>query len=193
MSDACTIELTVPGTLLFRDLAVRVVMEACKLLSQAAGVAASVSNGEESANSSLALSERFDFSNEFTIAFTSAFSEIFNNIPIHAYEGQGNGTIRFAIQIGPDRLTVEIVDNGKSFDINKVPPPDDLPMGGMGIHIARMMLDELVYEPGPPNRWRLVKYIQAAQDVPPSPEESPEESHRSEHAEHDDPEHVSSS
>lgn len=174
MSDACTIELTVPGTLLFRDLAVRVVMESCKLLSQAAGRAYSVSHAEESVSSSLGLSERFDFNNEFTIAFTSAFSEIFNNIPIHAYEGQGNGTIRFAIQIGEDNLTVDIVDTGKSFDINKVPPPDDLPMGGMGIHIARMMLDELIYEPGPPNRWRLVKYIHGAQDVQ-SPTDEPHE------------------
>ena len=30
---------------------------------------------------------------------------------------------------------------------------------GMGIHIARALLDEVIYEPGPPNLWRLHKQL----------------------------------
>jgi hypothetical protein len=33
------------------------------------------------------------------------------------------------------------------------------PEGGMGIHIAKTMLDEISYEPGPPNLWRLMKRL----------------------------------
>ena len=36
-----------------------------------------------------------------------------------------------------------------------------LPEGGMGIHIAKTMLDEVTYEPGPPNKWRLCKRLDA--------------------------------
>ena len=37
-----------------------------------------------------------------------------------------------------------------------------LPEGGMGIHIAKTMLDEVIYEPGPPNLWRLIKRLDTA-------------------------------
>jgi anti-sigma regulatory factor (Ser/Thr protein kinase) len=154
MSDAHTIELTVPGLLQFRDLAVRVVMESCKLLGRLEADATSDSNRRANTPS-----ERFDFNDQFTVEFTSAFQEIFNNIPKHAYGGSGGGSIRFDIEVGHDHLIVNITDTGKSFDISEVPLPDDLPISGMGLHIARTMLDELHYEPGPPNRWRLVKYV----------------------------------
>jgi len=192
MPDARTIELTIPGTLGFRDVAVRVVMESCRILSQSIETISahsqahggdrgqSASNGADdngtgakpgtTSNPLLPLPDGYDFEDEFTLAFTSAFSEIFNNIPIHAYSGQASGMIQFAIEIGVNRLAVEITDTGKSFDIDDVPLPDELPIGGMGIHIARMMLDELEYQPGPPNRWRLVKYVQSSSDAHPQPE-----------------------
>jgi len=40
---------------------------------------------------------------------------------------------------------------------------ESLPEGGMGIHIAKTMLDEMTYEPGPPNLWRLCKRLHATQ------------------------------
>ena len=58
-------------------------------------------------------------------------------------------------------MTVEIKDQGEPFDIAAVQSPDldSLPEGGMGIHIAKTMLDEVTYEPGPPNLWRLCKRL----------------------------------
>ncbi len=35
----------------------------------------------------------------------------------------------------------------------------------MGIHIAKTMLDEMTYEPGPPNLWRLCKRLPKQQVV----------------------------
>jgi anti-sigma regulatory factor (Ser/Thr protein kinase) len=168
MSDVRTIELRVPGLLQFRDVALRVVMEACKLVGKA-GAAAHADKSGPAPGIRIPLSSSYDFHDQFTMEFTSAFSEIYNNIPIHAYEGKGKGTIECTIHIGADHLMVDVVDTGKSFDIDTVPLPDDLPMSGMGIHIARTMLDELEYVAGPPNRWRLVKYLERPQDRPEQP------------------------
>ena len=100
-----------------------------------------------------------DLQRDFDSEFISAFSEIFNNISIHAYERSDQGEVRIEINPSTDRLIVVITDHGKSFDIDSVPPPalDELPEGGMGIHIARACLDELTYTPGSPNTWRLSK------------------------------------
>ena len=60
-----------------------------------------------------------------------------------------------------------VKDHGKPFDIDGVAPlpaeldEESLPEGGMGIHIAKTMLDEMTYEPGPPNLWRLLKRLPA--------------------------------
>ena len=62
-------------------------------------------------------------------------------------------------------LVIEVRDQGHPFDIDGVAPlPQELdeatlPEGGMGIHIAKTMLDEMTYEPGPPNLWRLRKRL----------------------------------
>jgi serine/threonine-protein kinase RsbW len=156
-----TIRLIVPGTLEHRDLAVRVVSESCRLVS---GGTAARTDGDS-------IDVGYDLRHPFDAAFVSAFAEIFNNIVIHAYDRAGAGTIDMTLEIDRDQLVVDIVDTGKPFDIETVPSPelDDLPEGGMGIHIARTMLDAVEYVPGPPNKWRLVKRLtrpaaQAAND-----------------------------
>lgn len=168
MLDTRTVALTIPGLLEFRDMAMRVVMESCRLVGQAGDQAKNKSQGNGERHD---LSEKYSFTDQLTLAFSSAFSEIFNNIVLHAYGGSGRGSIQCEIIIAPDHLAVVLTDSGQSFDIDAVPALDDpLPMGGMGIHIARTMLDELHYEPGPPsNRWRLVKYIQQPSERDASP------------------------
>lgn len=170
MSGDLLIELSVPGKLQFCDVARRVVMESCKILiseqtrpSQVTSNTA-INTAIEPAttkSSSVLPSGRYEFHDQFTLEFISAFSEIFNNVALHAYAGKNDGTIDFRIQINSDHLIVDIHDMGTTFDIQAVPLPDELPTGGMGIFIARSMLDELDYKPGPPNRWRLTKYIQS--------------------------------
>ena len=140
-----------PASLQYRDLAVRCVTSACHLVGQSAG---DVANRDTS---------RLELQRTFDAAFISAFSEIFNNIAIHAYERSGEGGLRLELTPHDDHLVLEISDNGKTFDLSAVPAPEleSLPEGGMGIHIARACLDELKYTPGPPNRWRLTKYLRA--------------------------------
>ncbi len=147
-----TIHLVVPGSLTYRAVAVRVVAEACRLVS---------APGVERAPEGMA----YDLRHPFDAEFVSAFAEIYNNIAIHAYGRRPDGgTIELTIEAATDQLCVEIRDGGAPFDIAVVSSPDldSLPEGGMGIHIARAMLDEVAYQPGPPNVWRLIKRISAA-------------------------------
>jgi anti-sigma regulatory factor (Ser/Thr protein kinase) len=143
-----TLQLTLPGHLRYRSVAVRVVAEACRLVS-----GANVSDERGLA---------YEVTAPFDTAFVSAFMEIFNNIAVHAYERKGQGDIDLRAFVEPDRLIVELRDTGGRFEIGDVAVPDvdSLPEGGMGIHIARTLLDELSYIPGTsqaPNLWRLSK------------------------------------
>lgn len=146
------IRLTVPGTLRYRDVAVRIVAEAARLVSCSA---------QRAPNDPL----DHDVRDPFDTAVVSAFMEIYNNVAIHAYQRKGGGSIEIAITPGDRELVIEVKDTGHPFDIDEVAPlpgdldADSLPEGGMGIHIAKTMLDEVSYEPGPPNLWRLMKRL----------------------------------
>jgi anti-sigma regulatory factor (Ser/Thr protein kinase) len=152
------IRLTVPGTLRYRAIAVRAVAEAARLVS------ASNPSGKDDARSDAGPLEVRD---PFDTAVVSAFAEIFNNIAIHAYDRKGGGAIEIAIATTKDEIVIEVKDHGTPFDIGGVAPlpteldSDTLPEGGMGIHIAKTMLDEMSYQPGPPNLWRLCKRLPA--------------------------------
>jgi anti-sigma regulatory factor (Ser/Thr protein kinase) len=155
-----TIRLSVPGTLRYRPIAVRVVAEAARLVSGSIP-----RDPKNPATDPLA----HDIRHPFDTSVVSAFMEIFNNIAIHAYQRKGGGTIEIEITPSQDAIFIEVKDDGRPFDLeNVVPLPADLdeeslPEGGMGIHIAKTMLDEMTYEPGPPNIWRLCKRLPATQ------------------------------
>jgi anti-sigma regulatory factor (Ser/Thr protein kinase) len=148
------IRLTVPGMLRYRTIAVRAVAEAARLVS-----ASSVRDPNDA--------NAIDVRDPFDTAVVSAFAEIFNNVAIHAYHRKGGGAIEIAIAAGERELVIEIKDHGSPFDLHGVAPlpseltDETLPEGGMGIHIAKTMLDEMTYEPGPPNLWRLRKCLPA--------------------------------
>jgi anti-sigma regulatory factor (Ser/Thr protein kinase) len=152
------IRLIVPGALRYRALAVRVVAEAARLVSG--------SKPAEPDNP-----QAHDVRDPFDTAVVSAFMEIFNNIAVHAYGRAAGGAIELAITPRERELVIEIKDHGNPFDIDEVSPvPSDLdeaslPEGGMGIHIAKTMLDEMTYEPGPPNLWRLCKRMPSVRTV----------------------------
>lgn len=122
----------------------RLVAEACRL-------ARSDEARDESAMS-------FDMHEPFDAELVSAFAEIYNNIVLHAYQRR-SGDVEIAIAVDEGCVIIEVRDTGTTFDPSTVPEPDleTLPEGGMGLHIARAMVDEVAYVPGPPNLWRLVK------------------------------------
>src|SRR5436190_5343027 len=97
-----TIRLTVPGTLRYRGIAVRVVAEAARLVS---GSAARDPNDPLDN----------DVRDPFDTAVVSAFMEIFNNVAIHAYKRKDVGTIQIAITPSDADIVIELTDHGHPF------------------------------------------------------------------------------
>jgi anti-sigma regulatory factor (Ser/Thr protein kinase) len=164
------IKLSVPGTLRYRPIAVRVVAEAARLVSGSPAlkpISAEHAHDHDHGVHDDHFADSIDVRDPFDTAVVSAFMEIFNNVAIHAYKRRDTGTIELVITPGERELVIEIKDQGAPFDLEGVAAlpdeldEDSLPEGGMGIHIAKTMLDEMTYEPGPPNVWRLSKRLPA--------------------------------
>jgi serine/threonine-protein kinase RsbW len=91
-----------------------------------------------------------------------AITEACSNSVRHAYP-QGGGTVEILYDLRPDRLVIEVADDGEGFE----PAPeredgDDLSEGGLGIAIIRSIADELEIESqgnGRGSRLRFVKLL----------------------------------
>ena len=99
------VRLEVPGKLELRDMVLRTVSAACKLM-----IPDSRTRGSRYA--------------EFAAHFVSAVGEAYNNIVQHGYGGREPGSIQVQIENGPDWMRVMIKDTGVSFDPSQALPPD---------------------------------------------------------------------
>jgi serine/threonine-protein kinase RsbW len=137
------IHLRCPGTLRYRDLAVRVVGAACKLMGA----------GEDSGPVRI--------NRDFDHQIISAFGEAFNNVAIHSYRGHAPGEVEVEVELGTSHVTVRLRDWGRSFAIDNVPLPDldAMPESGLGLFIIRSFMDEVNYRPGSPNVLSMTKHL----------------------------------
>ncbi len=152
------IRLSVPGTLKYRALVLRVVASSCKLLRPRSESLQDASHGELS-------------DNEFGEQLVSAIGEAFNNIAIHGYGDGRSGQVHLDITLDDDGLAVCIADYGVTFDLSLAMPtqpsnqPDELPESGMGLFIIRSFIDDISYRPagsaGQPNVLRPYKRFRA--------------------------------
>ncbi len=97
------------------------------------------------------LAEREDWPPEMVYRVTLVIEELVVNIINHGHD-DGVHDIEIAMASEPDALTVEIIDDGRPFDpLSDAPEPDldslleDRPVGGLGIHLVRTMMDEVHY------------------------------------------------
>ena len=93
-----------------------------------------------------------------------ALTEACSNSVRHAYaNGEGHVDIRY--ELLPDRLVVEVTDDGEGFDPAHARDENgELSEGGLGIAIIRSIADELeigVGEDGRGSRLRVVKVLDA--------------------------------
>ena len=112
------------------------------------------------------ISQSRELSDETLGDLKLAVTEACSNSIRHAYTDGREGSVEVAYELHPDRLVVEVSDEGPGFS---VPEPavigeDGLNEGGLGIAIIRELADDLELgsgDGGQGSRLRFVKFIQA--------------------------------
>ncbi len=138
------IKLAIPSSLKYRDLVLRVVAAAAKLVGQKPGRPSRVDR-------------------EFDDQVISAVGEAFNNAVLHSYRGRVAGDIEIEIETAAESIAVRLIDSGDAFDWTEVPEPnlDDLPESGLGVFIMRSFMDQVTYRAGDRNVLSMRKnYVQ---------------------------------
>jgi serine/threonine-protein kinase RsbW len=80
-----------------------------------------------------------------------ALTEAVSNSVRHAYGPNGGGHVDVRYELAPNRLGIEVVDDGEGFDPDEPPPleGDELSEGGLGIAIIRAVADEFEIQSAP--------------------------------------------
>lgn len=92
-----------------------------------------------------------DFNNSKTKQVRLAMEEAVVNVIDYAYPHGTTGKIYIEAVANDERLKFTITDSGKPFDITAYPdvdlniPAEERPIGGLGIHIVRQMMDSINY------------------------------------------------
>jgi serine/threonine-protein kinase RsbW len=91
-----------------------------------------------------------------------ALTEACSNAVRHAYP-EGGGVVEILYDLRPDRLVIEVADDGEGFEpLEGLDNSDDLSEGGLGIAIIRSIADEFEIESpgnGRGSRLRFVKLL----------------------------------
>jgi anti-sigma regulatory factor (Ser/Thr protein kinase) len=89
---------------------------------------------------------------EDVMTINLVLDEVVANVIENAYEAGGEHEIHVSLAREADRVTIRVEDEGRPFDPLQAPPPDldlpleDRPIGGLGIHIVRSVMDAVEYE-----------------------------------------------
>ncbi|HEX9974195.1 MAG TPA: ATP-binding protein [bacterium] len=110
------------------------------------------------------IAAKYRFTKSELNALTISVDEAITNIIKHGYGNILSGSITMNVNVKNDRLVVELIDQGISFDPNQVGDPN-IPhyvqvrkKGGLGIFIIRKFMDDIQYvTTGQKNILRLIK------------------------------------
>ena len=85
-----------------------------------------------------------EMSDELLADLKLALTEAASNSVRHAYGETDVGVVQISYQLFPDRLVIEVVDEGEGFDpVAAEDNADELSEGGLGIAIIRAIADEV--------------------------------------------------
>ena len=99
-----------------------------------------------------------------------AVDEAATNVIQHAYDADNPGEMTLSWNCEDNRFIVTLLDHGRQFDPNEVPPPDlespleERQVGGLGIYLITRLMDEVRFDFDPlsGNVLTMVKYITPA-------------------------------
>jgi anti-anti-sigma factor len=129
------IRLVVPRSLRYRDVALRTVAGACRIVRPRRATDPRPAD--------------LEFDDQVVTSVGEAFTNLVQHgDPRTAAEDQ----VEIEIETQADRLTVRLLDHGTPFDPTTITPPDltRLPESGMGVHIMRSWMDDVSYRSGTP-------------------------------------------
>lgn len=87
-----------------------------------------------------------------TMSLNLALEEAVTNVILYAYPEGADGLVDVEAILAPGKLTFIISDSGKAFDPTSASVPDltasldERPIGGLGIHLVRQLMDSVEYE-----------------------------------------------
>jgi serine/threonine-protein kinase RsbW len=89
-----------------------------------------------------------------------ALTEAASNSIRHAYGSEEDGHVQIAYELGPDRITIEVVDDGEGFDpAAEGEGGGELNEGGLGIAIIRSIADEFELDSSPGSRGSRLRFV----------------------------------
>jgi serine/threonine-protein kinase RsbW len=93
-----------------------------------------------------------------------ALTEAVSNSVRHAYGPDGEGSVDVRYELHPDRLGIEVVDDGEGFDPDAPEPPaasddQELSEGGLGIAIIKSIADEFELRSSPGTRGSMLRFV----------------------------------
>jgi serine/threonine-protein kinase RsbW len=101
-----------------------------------------------------------------TNAVILALHEGVSNVMRHAHQDRPEASVHIHCHFHPDRVEIDILDDGEPFDLATVPAldPAELRIGGRGVFLMRALMNEVRCGPRPPrgNVLHLVKRLDRA-------------------------------
>jgi anti-sigma regulatory factor (Ser/Thr protein kinase) len=85
-------------------------------------------------------------------ALDLALDEVLNNIINYGYDDKNKHDIKIEINVSKYHIILKIEDDGQRFNPLEVPGADtkssleERPIGGLGIHLVRNMMDDVHYK-----------------------------------------------
>jgi serine/threonine-protein kinase RsbW len=101
-------------------------------------------------------------SDELLADLKLALTEAASNSVRHAYGGADVGVVQISYELFPDRLVIEVVDEGEGFDpVAAEGNADELSEGGLGIAIIRAIADEVEIGAQPGGKGSRLRFAKA--------------------------------
>jgi anti-sigma regulatory factor (Ser/Thr protein kinase) len=98
-----------------------------------------------------AFGETHGLSPKVTFSLNLALDEVVTNIISYAYDDDADHFVIVRVALDRDVVSVRVEDDGRAFNPLDAAPPDlrlgadERPIGGLGVHIVRSVMDSLEY------------------------------------------------
>jgi sigma-B regulation protein RsbU (phosphoserine phosphatase) len=99
-----------------------------------------------------AIAQEKNLSQSMAMGINLALEEAVSNVIMYAYPKETDGLVDVEAILRKDSLEFNIIDSGVPFDPTAAPETDislsaeDRPIGGLGIHLVRQLMDSISYE-----------------------------------------------